>query len=91
MNYFKLALLGVMISSSTLPLDTVEFTNLVESLKFIVYCTDIDLELIFERNKECMLYVNTTTEQTERIKVREIIMEGSVGDPFAELAPWTRS
>ena len=41
-----------------------------------------NLNLIYEGNKECLLSVKTPNGQTNRIQIKEIIMQGSVWGPL---------
>ena len=44
--------------------------------------TSSNLNLIYEGNKECMISVKTPNGQTERVRINEIIMQGSVWGPL---------
>ena len=51
-----------------------------------------NLNLLYEGNKECLMSVKTPSGQTDRVKMEEIIMQGSVWGPLCCTVqqPWTR-
>ena len=41
-----------------------------------------NLNLLYEGNKECFMAIKTPSGQTDRIKLKEIVMQGSIWGPL---------